>query len=340
MTRIDFLKQLDTGRLLPVNLLLGEERFFHEELVKAVLDKLLGAEEQAFNYLVLDAANLTPDEFIRNLETAPFFGAVRVIRLEGLEEGGAALDEAVLKGLSRLAVGVYLLITAVKLDGRKKLHQEMQRRIVTVDCNKLRPAEVPNWIRSQAQKIGLNLTPGQTKLIGERLGADLQRIRVELEKLKTFAWGEAGVSDSGLEALIPGEPEPDIFGLIDAVALRNPGLSLPKLKILLDAGENELKILATLARQFRNIIGALVAGSQGMSSRGLAEFLGINPYVAEKSFLQCGRFTLVELQEIMERLLWADYRIKTGQREPRLELELALVEITTGNFSAKSTNFG
>lgn len=339
MTRNDFIKQVETGQLLPVYLLLGEETFFHEELIKIFLNKLLGAQDQEFNYLSLDAANIDPLDFIRNLETPPFFGPARVIRLEGLQNGNTALDEAVLKGLSCLALGVYLMVTATKLDGRKKLHQEFQRRIVTVDCAKLKPFELPNWIRLQSQNFELQLSTGQTKTIAERIGNDLRRAWTELEKLKTFAGGKKELSDADLDGLIPGEPESDIFGLIDAVALRNPALSLPKLKDLLDSGENELKILATLARQFRNITGALAARGQGMNAKTLAEILGINPYVAEKSFLQSGPFSLVELQKILERLLWADYRMKTGQREPRLELELALVEITTGNFSAKSTNF-
>lgn len=339
MTRNDFIKQVEAGQWLPAYLLLGEETYFHEELVRAFLNKLLGPQDQEFNYLSLEAANTDPQEFIRNLETPPFFGAARVIRLESVENGRAGLDEAVLKGLSRLAVGVYLIITAVKLDGRKKLHQEFQRRIVVVDCSKLKPFELPNWIKSQSQRIELHLTAGQIKTMAERLGNDLRRIRIELEKLKTFARGKTALNDGDFDALIPGEPEPDIFGLIDAVALRNPALSLPKLKDLLDSGENELKILATLARQFRNITGALAARQQGMNAKALADALGINPYVAEKSFLQSGPFSLEELQKILERLLWADYRMKTGQREPRLELELALAEITTGNFSAKSTNF-
>ena len=236
MNRNDFLKQVQTGQLLPVYLFLGEEKFFHDLLIKAALNKLIGSDEQEFNYMVLDAAGIEPEEFIRNLETAPFFGAVRIIRLEGLENAASNLDEAVIKGLNRLAPGVFLFITAVKLDGRKKLHQEMQRRIVAVDCNRLKPPELANWIRTQAEKNHLVLTPNQARLMGERVGPDLQRIQTELEKVKTFAGDQTGIQDQDLKLLIPGEPEPDIFGLIDSVASRNPKLGLPKLKDLLDSG--------------------------------------------------------------------------------------------------------
>jgi DNA polymerase III delta subunit len=66
-----------------------------------------------------------------------------------------------------------------------------------------------------------------------------------------------------------------------------------------------------------------------MNPKMLANLLGINPYVAEKSFMQSGRFSLIELSKIMERLVNADCRMKTGEREPRLELELAVVDICT-----------
>ena len=163
--------------------------------------------------------------------------------------------------------------------------------------------------------------------MGQRLGNDLLLVRTELEKLKTFL-GEGGrLSDQDFESLIPGEVEPDIFALINAVAECNLREGLPRLEELLNSGENEIKLLATIARQFRNIAAAVEAREQGMSPKALAEVLGIKPFVAEKSFLQSGRFTLEELQQILERLLWADYRMKTGQQEPRLELELAVVDI-------------
>jgi DNA polymerase-3 subunit delta len=331
MTRADFLKQVTEGRLLQIYLFLGEERLFHEELLHAALDKLLSPEDQQFNYMRVDAEQIEPAEFVSNLETPPFFGAVRVLYLENFEKGASGIEEAILKALSNIADGVYLLISAAKLDGRKKLHQEIQKRITVIDCGKLSRPDLPVWIKQRAEKMSIKLSPVQIGKIGQRLGQDLVRIRTELEKLRTFLGDKSQVSDTDLDSLVPGEPEPDIFGLIDAVADHNPRLGLPRLEDLLNSGENEIKILATVARQFRNITAAFEARQQGLHPKALAELLGINPYVAEKSFVQSGRFNLVELQKIMERLVWADYRMKTGQREMRLELELAVVEICMGS---------
>jgi DNA polymerase-3 subunit delta len=332
MNRADFLKAVAENRLLPAYLLLGEEELFQQELFHAALDKLLSPGDQEFGLLLLNASTVDPSELLSQLETPAFFTGARVILLENFEESAAGVEEAALKGLGNLPPGVFFFISAVKLDGRKKLHQELQKRVTPVDCAKLRPADLGLWIRQRAEKIGLKLTPAQVGLIGERVGTNLLHIRTELQKLRTFAGSKAQISNPDLEALIPGEPEPDIFGLIDAVAQRNPRLGLPKLEDLLDSGENELKILIMLARQFRNITAAIAAREQGLTPKGLAESLGINPYVAEKSFTQSGQFTLSSLQRILERLINADYTIKTGQREPRLELELAVVEITTNDF--------
>lgn len=330
MTRADLLKQLSEGRLLQTYLFLGEERLFHEELIKSILNKILSPEDQQFNYMRIDAGEIEPSELVRNLETPPFWGGARLIYLDNLEEGVSGIEEAVLKGIGNIADGVYFILSALKLDGRKKVHQEIQKRINVVDCNRIPKTDLPIWIKQRAEKMGIKLTSVQIAKIGQRLGLDLLRIRTELEKLKTFMGVNAQVDDGDLDRLIPGSPEPDIFGLIDAVAERNPRLGLPRLEDLLNSGENEIKILATISRQFRNITAACEARSQGLNAKMLASMLGINPYVAEKSFVQSGRFSLKELSKIMERLVLADYRMKTGQREPRLELELTVVEICAG----------
>lgn len=327
MKRAEFIKQVEEKRLLPVYLFLGEETLFWDELFRRAVSSLLTEEEAQFNLMRVNAADLEPESLIANLETAPFFGPNRVIYLVELEKGKNGLEEAVLNGLSRLANGVYLFIAATKLDGRKKLHQELQKRITVVDCNKITANEIPAWIKQYAGELGLKLSGEQIRVIARRLGVDLRRVRTELEKMRTFAGAAGRISDAELDDLLPAEPEPNIFGLIDAVAERNPRLGLPRLQGLLDAGEPELKILATLARQFRNVVAAGEADRQGISPKALAAMLGINLFVAEKSFAQSHRFTMRELQQVIRRLLMADYRIKSGQREPRLELELAVVEI-------------
>lgn len=329
MTRAEFLKQINAERLLPVYLFLGGESLFHEELLEAVLEKMLPEAEREFNWIRFDASDVTAEELTANLETGSLFGNTRIIHLNNFENASGEIETALLNSFNQLPQGVYLFVSALKLDGRKKIHQELQKRITVVDCNKLSNADLPAWIRQRAKKMGLDLTPEQARLVGERTNGDLLRVRTELEKMAIYAGKKEKLTDAEFEALLPGEPEPDIFGLIDAVAGRNPKFGLPRLEELLNSGENELKILATLSRQFRNIAAAVEAKERGMTSRGLADFLGINPYVAEKSFNQARYFSLAELQKVLNRLLQADYRIKTGQREPRLELEMAVVEITT-----------
>lgn len=329
MTRGDFIKQINEDRLLPVYLFLGGERLFHEELLAKMVRKLLPEAEREFNLTRFNAATVTADELSANLETGSLFGSTRIIELDEFETASGEVEAVLLKSFNQLPQGVYLIVSALKLDGRKKSSQELRKRITVVDCDRLKNADLPLWIKQRAQKMGLELTPEQARLVGERAGGDLLRVRTELEKLAVFAGANQKINDNELEALLPGGVEPDIFGLIDAVAGRNPRLGLPRLEELLDAGENEFKILATLSRQFRNIAAALEAKEQGISSGALANAIGINPYVAEKSFNQARYFSLPEIKKVLDRLLEADYRIKSGRREPRLELELAVVEITT-----------
>ena len=325
MNRTEFGKQLTQGELHQAYLFLGEEQLFHEELQIAMSKKLLGRIDE-FNYQKLNAAKLSCEELVINLETPAFFSPIRLIWLTNFETASSEVEKALVKSVQNLPAGVYLIVSTKKL-GSKKIHQELQKLLVVVDCGRLQPREVPFWLKQRAERLGLKLTSFQLRILGERLGTDLLQNRTELEKLRTFTGEQGSLSEEELELLLPGEPEPNIFGLIDAVAKRDSQQGLPRLMELLQSGENELKILATLSRQFRNITAAKAAKQMNKSPKEVASLLGINPYVAEKSFTQANQFHLTELKWIMQRFLEADYRIKSGQNEPRLELELLLVEI-------------
>jgi len=159
MTRAEFLKQINEGRLLPVYLFLGGESLFHEELLEAVLGKMLPEAEREFNWSRFDAAIVTEEELTANLETGSLFGNTRVILLNNFENASGEIGTVLLKSFNQLPQGVYLFVSALKLDGRKKVNQELQKRITVVDCNKLSNADLPVWIRQRAKKMGLELTP-------------------------------------------------------------------------------------------------------------------------------------------------------------------------------------
>jgi len=325
MNRTEFAKQLSLGELESAYLFLGEEKLFHEELQRALSKKILGIVDE-FNYQKLNAVKLTVEELVVNLETPAFFSPKRLIWLTNFEAASGELEKALVKSVNNLAAGIYLIVSTEKL-GSKKIHQELQKLLVVVDCGQIAPREVPFWLKQRAEQLGLKLTSLQQRILSERLGKDLLRNRTELEKIRTFTGAKGTLNETELDLLLPGEPEPNIFSLIDSLAKRDSQQALPRLIELLNAGENELKILATLSRQFRNIIAAKAAKATAKTPKDLSSWLGINPYVAEKSFTQGTQFRLEELKQILQRLLQVDYRIKTGQNEPRLELELAVIEI-------------
>ncbi len=330
LKRTEFTQAVNQGEIANAYLFLGEEDLFHQDFLSLLRQKLLVAEEEEYAYLKLNASQIEGDELINQLQTPAFFSEKRLIHLTALASAAKGIDEVLLKGLPGMADEVYLIVSATKLDGRKKVHQELQKKLTVVDCKPLTAAEIPGWVKSYGQTIGLRLTPLQLSIFAQRVGTDLSRAKNELGKLKLFAGAKTTLSDAELEQLLPGEPEPNIFKLMDALARKEARQSIPQLQELLNAGENELKILATLARQFRNILAALVAKEQGLSAKALAGKLGINPFVAEKSFTQARFFSKKELAGILERLLLADLRMKTGQKELRLELELVVVEICAG----------
>lgn len=329
MIQSEYLKILNDGNLQSAYLFLGEESLLHEEMLAATFHTLLQPEDFEFNLSIYDGATAVPEEVMNQLETPPFFGDVRVVCIKGPENSKQGLDELILRALPRLADGVYLLVSAFKLDARKNVTKELVKQLPVVSCEKLTPREIPQWISSRSTKMGLKLTPLQITQLAQRLGVELLQIRTELEKLAVYALENGGiVSDEAFDSLVPLGDESNVFALMDAVVSGDARQSMPRLQELLAAGEPELRLLTTITRQFRNIAAAIECRNLRLDKKTLASELGLKPFVIEKSMAQAGRYTMAQIQRITDRLLQADYRIKTGQSAPRLELETAIVEIS------------
>ncbi len=78
-----------------------------------------------------------------------------------------------------------------------------------------------------------------------------------------------------------------------------------------------------ISYQFRNIlvIKDLLEKGKPLSNSKL------HPFVVKKSYQQAQQFSFGELKKIYRKIFEVDYKIKTGQIESQMALELLIAEI-------------
>jgi len=111
------------------------------------------------------------------------------------------------------------------------------------------------------------------------------------------------------------------------VLIRQRATSARELHQLLDQDEPPLKLLGMLARQVRILIQVSELRASRMTEAEIIKRLKLHPYVVEKGTAQARNFTMEQLEKAHALLVETDWRIKTGEMEDVLALDMLVVAL-------------
>lgn len=248
----------------------------------------------------------------------------------GVDGGASASEEGVWSAYFAAPSenSVLVFLAGENVDRRMRLYKQIDQRGRVVECGPpKRQRDIIAWLQARAADRGLRLSEDAAAQLVLSVAGGLRGLATELDKLATFVGAGGTIDRAAVAALVPRTAEVRIFDLIDAVAEGRQRQAVDLLSEALAQGEPPLRVTALLARQFRLAIQARVLVDEGATSARVAEELGLHPFVAEKLVRQCQRFSRDSLCRALELLLATDIAIKTGRRDPRLALEVLVIEL-------------
>jgi DNA polymerase-3 subunit delta len=308
----------------PLYLIVGEEDLLRDRALAVLKAAVLGTEGE-FNY-DLFYGDETGASDIRNCTSEmPVFAERRLVVVKAADKLSAAEGATLLDYLKDPVMTTTLAFVSPKLDGRLKWSQALAQTAVTVDCAPLRDAQVLAWLTDEAGRMGLRLEGEAAQLLRESSGGSLYGVQRELEKLASYVSPDRAATAADVLALRGMEPGASVFDLTLAIAEGHRGRTLAILARNLDAGEAPLRILGSLAWQYRRLwkVKELLAngGREGEAARTLRmDPLKVRSFVA--------RFSLEHLQAALRLFLDADGKLKgAGSGRPRMVLERVLLRL-------------
>jgi DNA polymerase III subunit delta len=186
--------------------------------------------------------------------------------------------------------------------------------------------ELPGWIQQRAASMAGSLSSQATQMLAGLIGPDLRLLDLEIQKLLLYADGRQVVAEDVL-ALVSRAREVNVFDLVDSVGRRETDRALKLLHQMLDDYEAPLYLLAMLARQVRILIQVSELQAQFLGKPEIITRLKLHPYVVEKAMDQARNFEMSQLEAAHQRLLEADWAIKTGEQDEVLALDLLIVDL-------------
>jgi DNA polymerase III subunit delta len=332
------------GELLPVYLVVGEEDLLRDEVVAALRAASLGGAVAAFNEDKFTAGEVDCEKVIAAARTVPMMAKRRFVLVRGVErwdsssraEGGEAGDD---RGggspLDRLADyaadpvdSTCLVLSAQKIDGRRKLAAVARKNDFAVACEPLAPREMPAWIRARFAAKGQAIEAEVAELLAEIAGTSLAYVSDAVERLSLYAGEGNPVTEDAVSECIARVRTADTWALVDAVGARDLARALGLLADTYDPRDRGLPLLGAVAWSIRQIARYGAAVDAGASSDEAARRAGVfQPYRARELAKKARTLRGKEIERWLLVLAETDVALKSSRRPPQAILEEMIVSL-------------
>ncbi len=228
-----------SGALLPVYLVVGDEPLQLQEACDAIKGK---AQSQGFTEREVHLVDKTFKwhQLNDSAGNMSLFAAKRLIELQ-LPTGkpGTAGSKALVEFVDGMPDDVMLLVRCDEWtanNDKSKWVKTLSEQGAFLRVFQPKANELPAWIQSRCQQIGLNVDRDAIALLSMRLEGNLLAAAQELEKLK-MRFADAAISGKEVAGLVADNARFDVFRLTDALLA---GQVLKAIRILRSLKKNDL----------------------------------------------------------------------------------------------------
>jgi DNA polymerase III subunit delta len=330
MELLAVIDEVEKGKIAPVYFVHGKERYLVEQLIAKLRAALVTGPMAAFNFRRVRAKETSGAEISAEARTVPMMAANRLFVIDGADDLSAEDWEALEGYLASPAKETTVVFTAEKFDLRRSVYAKANKRGEIHTAEPLSERSLPGFVKRLAAKRKVELEGGVDLAIAASVGADAAALDDAVERLGLFV-GEGGtVREEDVAEVITAVRQRSVFDLVDAVGQRRRAEAVSLLVKLLAAREEPLRLLALLARHYRQLLAARIAGQEGAGESEIASRLGVPPFVARKLLAQSSRFGGAELETALSRIARADLELKSSRRPANLVLEEAVIRLALG----------
>lgn len=213
--------------------------------------------------------------------------------------------------LKNASSNILILVTDT-LDKRKKIVKDLLKENA-YEFKNLNDYELNSFIIDYCKKNGFKISSDALSLFKTKLTNNLYIICSELDKL--FLCCDKIISKSDIEVITSRMINCNIFDLINAIVRKDINKSLELYDDLILINEEEIKLIVTLANQFRLIYQVKNMFKSGYTEADIARVLGVHPYRVKVANEVCiSNYDNIRYLKSLSKL---DEDIKTGKIDKR-----------------------
>ncbi|MGA8407700.1 MAG: DNA polymerase III subunit delta [Candidatus Acidiferrales bacterium] len=349
------LERLAKGKPVPAIVLEGTDPYLREMCRNKIIDAYVPEPMRDWALGRVTVRGGDWSEIFQRAETMPMLAPCQVLLVDGAEsiqsrakdedsgdddEGGEDPRKSTLKALAEYltkpAPFTVIVFEVPKLDHRQRLYKVLAENAVIVELT-LGNESAAALAEQVAKELGAEIERPAANLLAEIVNSEPARIRVEMQKLASYAHGRGSITSADVEELVPKARKNTVWQLADMLATRRRADAFAFLENLLREGEEPIGLVGVLAWMYRKLIEArdLPAGMNGFQA---ARPLGMRPEAAEAAVRNAHRIPKKDLLAGLLALAEADSQLKSSNPNPRALMEFLIARLTTSASSAVASS--
>ena len=117
------------------------------------------------------------------------------------------------------------------------MYKLLAKQATVVECGAIADqADAERWVRTRVAAAGAAIEPSAARLIAERAGRDVKRLRADVDRLLLYALGQTSITVDDVRELVGPAALQDQWAMANAIEAGQPAAALRQLALMLDAG--------------------------------------------------------------------------------------------------------
>ncbi|MEG0022022.1 MAG: DNA polymerase III subunit delta [Bacilli bacterium] len=304
-----------------IYLLYGKEEYLLDKETKKLLKN-----EDPLNINTLSMNNDRLEDIIEDFQTISMFSDEKIVVVKDSYvfsskkcniDQDVKLLESYLENINP-STKIIFLLNEIKLDERKKIVKQIRKIGTIKEFNKT--DDIFGIVKEMFGEYQIELNVIKTLI--DRVGDNLEMLNSEINKIKIYAIDKKEILEEDIVKLTSKNIEADMFVLIDYIINKDKKNAIITLKELIKNNEEPIVMIISLANKLRMIYQTKEFYKKGYTDTEIASILGVKPGYLYYMKNSLNKYESDNIIDLLEKLADLDYKIKSGEIEKNVGLEL------------------
>ena len=351
-----FLSELESRKLKPAYVLVGDEAFFRKRCRDAILEHLVAPDSRDFGLFEFDLSETSLTEVLDRARTPSLMAPFQVFFVRGVKtlfgrgSGSNAEKIAAIEAYCKNPNPDALLVfvadhISIPADARRmemtdkdryqKIREELGPFCGIVELSRVQEGQAVRWIGEYCATREVKIDADGARELVDALGGDMMMVSNELEKLILYVGEKKKITLGDVETMVLAAKQRSLYELTDAISCKDRVRALEVLDALLSSGDGEeaaIGHLYMLAKTFRQMLVILERNvrDQRMLWAALWQGFRVPPFAADDIIRQARRYkSKRELTRSIRLVAKADLALRSNPPGKRMVLEKLILDLAS-----------